>query len=292
MVLKRLMRCCCIKDCSTARRRRRHGCIWGGNVHVVTSQENWDQKIEEANKDGKIVVANFSASWCGPCRVISPVYAEMSQELSKTWGIRATPTFFFLKNGQQMDKLVGANKAELQKKVAAVAGAEQTDDACDRRAIFARSQQLRMVLKRLMRCCCCCCIAKHAGDKEMLDFGVGNVHVVTSKENWDQKMEEANKDGKMVVANFSTSWCGPCRDISSVYAEMSQTYPQLMFLTIDADDLMELSDSWDIRAIPTFFFLTNGQQVDKLVGANKAELQKKVAAVAGQTDDACGSRIG
>jgi thioredoxin 1 len=54
----------------------------------------------------------------------------------------------------------------------------------------------------------------------------------------------------------------------------------------------ELSDSWDIRAIPTFFFLTNGQQVDKLVGANKAELQKKVAAVAGQTDDACGSRIG
>lgn len=27
----------------------------GGNVHVVTSKENWDQKIAEANKDGKIV---------------------------------------------------------------------------------------------------------------------------------------------------------------------------------------------------------------------------------------------
>jgi len=46
----------------------------------------------------------------------------VSQEFSSSWDIRATPTFFFLKNGQQVDKLVGANKPELEKKVAAVAG--------------------------------------------------------------------------------------------------------------------------------------------------------------------------
>lgn len=137
---------------------------------------------------------------------------------------------------------------------------------------------MTMVLKRLMRCCC---IAKHTDDEDKIDFGGGNVHVITSKENWDQKVEEANKDGKIVVANFSASWCGPCRVISTVYAEMSQTYPQLMFLTVDVDDLMEFSSSWDIRATPTFFFLKNGQQVDKLVGANKPELEKKVAALAG-----------
>ncbi|KAJ1282441.1 hypothetical protein BS78_03G052100 [Paspalum vaginatum] len=136
-----------------------------------------------------------------------------------------------------------------------------------------------MVLQRLMRCCCC--TGKHADDGDKIDFGGGNVHVVTSKEDWDQKIAEANKDGKTVVANFSASWCGPCRVISPVYAEMSQTYPQLMFLLIDVDDLMEFSSSWDIRATPTFFFLKNGQQVDKLVGANKPELEKKVAAVAG-----------
>jgi len=44
-----------------------------------------------------------------------------------------------------------------------------------------------------------------------------------------------------VVANFSASWCGPCRVISPVYAEMSQTYPQLMFLTIDVDELMVIN---------------------------------------------------
>ncbi|XP_066308334.1 thioredoxin H4-1-like isoform X3 [Miscanthus floridulus] len=147
-----------------------------------------------------------------------------------------------------------------------------------------------MGLKRLMRCCCCC-IAK-ADDEDKIDFGGGNVHVVTSKEDWDQKIAEANKDGKIVVANFSASWCGPCRVISPVYAEMSQTYPQLMFLTIDVDELMEFSSSWDIRATPTFFFLKNGQQVDKLVGANKPELEKKVGAVAGASSqaDAAGSK--
>lgn len=121
---------------------------------------------------------------------------------------------------------------------------------------------------------------EHNDDKDKIDFKGGNVHVITSKENWDQKIAEANKDGKIVVANFSASWCGPCRVISPVYAEMSQTYPQLMFLTVDVDELTDFSSSWDIRATPTFFFLKNGEQVDKLVGANKPELEKKVAAIA------------
>lgn len=44
--------------------------------------------------------------------------------------------------------------------------------------------------------------------------------------------------------------------------------------------VQELSTSWDIKATPTFIFLKDGRQVDKLVGSNKTELQKKTAAVA------------
>ncbi|KAJ1261927.1 hypothetical protein BS78_09G066200 [Paspalum vaginatum] len=117
-------------------------------------------------------------------------------------------------------------------------------------------------------------------EEEELNFKGGNVHIIASKESWDQKIAEANRDGKTVVANFSASWCGPCRVIAPVYAEMSKTYPQLMFLSIDVDDMMDFSSSWDIRATPTFFFLKNGQQIDKLVGANKPELERKVLAAA------------
>uniref|UniRef100_J3KWQ9 Thioredoxin domain-containing protein n=1 Tax=Oryza brachyantha TaxID=4533 RepID=J3KWQ9_ORYBR len=121
---------------------------------------------------------------------------------------------------------------------------------------------------------------ERSDEEQKIDFKGGNVHVITNKENWDQKIAEANKDGKMVIANFSASWCGPCRVIAPVYAEMSQTYPQFMFLTIDVDELMDFSSSWDIRATPTFFFLKNGEQVDKLVGANRPELEKKIVALA------------
>ncbi|KAJ3693783.1 hypothetical protein LUZ60_009263 [Juncus effusus] len=117
-------------------------------------------------------------------------------------------------------------------------------------------------------------------DEEKIDFKGGNVHVISSKEHWDQKTAEADKNGKIVVANFSASWCGPCRVIAPVYADLSEKYPNLMFLTIDVDELVDFSSSWDIRATPTFFFMKDGKQLDKLVGANKPELEKKLASIA------------
>lgn len=50
----------------------------------------------------------------------------MMQEFSTSWEIKATPTFFFLEDGRQVDKLVGANKEELQKKVAAISRSANT----------------------------------------------------------------------------------------------------------------------------------------------------------------------
>ncbi|XP_047316163.1 thioredoxin H4-1-like [Impatiens glandulifera] len=108
-----------------------------------------------------------------------------------------------------------------------------------------------------------------------------NVHLITTVECWEDKLSEASRDGKIVVANFSASWCGPCKGIAPVYSDLADKYPSLIFLTLDVDDLADLSTSWDITATPTFFFLKDGKQIlDKLVGANKAELQKKTTAAA------------
>ncbi|KAL3358694.1 hypothetical protein AABB24_015683 [Solanum stoloniferum] len=135
------------------------------------------------------------------------------------------------------------------------------------------------------------CIKSHStsdGDDSThnVEFAGGNVSLITTKESWDQKLAEAKKEGKIVIANFSASWCGPCRMISPFYCELSEKYLSLMFLTVDVDELTEFSSSWDIKATPTFFFLKDGEQIDKLVGANKPELQKKITTVA-DTHVAC-----
>lgn len=71
------------------------------------------------------VLIDFWAEWCGPCRMIGPVVEQISQEyegkvtvlkcdvdenpdISSKFAIRNIPTLLFLKNGEQVDKLVGA----------------------------------------------------------------------------------------------------------------------------------------------------------------------------------------
>ncbi|KAG6769661.1 hypothetical protein POTOM_025317 [Populus tomentosa] len=140
-------------------------------------------------------------------------------------------------------------------------------------------------------------------DELHVEFAGGNVHLITTKESWDQKLSEASRDGKIVLANFSATWCGPCRQIAPFYNELSEKYPSLLFLLVDVDELsflftseyvdpndggcrylivcalQDLSTSWEIKATPTFFFLRDGKQLEKLVGANKPELQKKITAI-------------
>ncbi|KAL5098843.1 hypothetical protein RYX36_003170 [Vicia faba] len=128
------------------------------------------------------------------------------------------------------------------------------------------------------------CVVKshsHVKDEDSVhvEFASGKVHLINTKESWDQKLEQAKEDRQIVIANFSATWCGPCKVIAPYYCELSEHYPSIMFLLIDVDELIDFSTSWDIKATPTFFFLRDGQEIDKLVGANKPELEKKIASV-------------
>ncbi|CAA2957563.1 thioredoxin H4-1-like [Olea europaea subsp. europaea] len=112
------------------------------------------------------------------------------------------------------------------------------------------------------------------------ELGGENVHLITTLEKWEEKNLEARKAGKIVAVNFSTSWSNPCREIAPSYSELADKYPSILFLTVDVDKLAELTTKWDIKATPSFFFLRDGRQLDKLVGSNKEELQKKMMAIA------------
>ncbi|GAB4833120.1 hypothetical protein Ancab_031366 [Ancistrocladus abbreviatus] len=85
------------------------------------------------------------------------------------------------------------------------------------------------------------CLSKQETDEEESDnhfeFAGGNVHLITTKEGWEEKLSQASRESKIVVANFSAAWCGPCRTLAPLYSELSEKYPALMFLTIDVDEL-------------------------------------------------------
>lgn len=79
----------------------------------------------EVIKCSKIVLVDFSAPWCGPCRMIAPVVSEIAHEYENTikvvkintdlnptvateYGIRSIPTLMLFKNGIRIDTIIGA----------------------------------------------------------------------------------------------------------------------------------------------------------------------------------------
>ncbi|KAF2594514.1 hypothetical protein F2Q70_00043970 [Brassica cretica] len=108
----------------------------------------------------------------------------------------------------------------------------------------------------------------------------GKVHPVTKIEKWEEKITEANNNGMILVVYFSAPWCVPCKKIEPVFKKLASRYPSMIFVTIDVEELAEFSDEWNVEATPTIVFLKDGRQMDKLVGAETSELQKKTAAAA------------
>lgn len=95
----------------------------------------YDNNIDEVLASAKPVMIDFWATWCGPCRVLSPTVDEVAaeigdkaviakcnvddcEEVAGRFGIRNIPTLLFFKNGELVDRTVGVvSKQEIISKI-------------------------------------------------------------------------------------------------------------------------------------------------------------------------------
>jgi thioredoxin 1 len=88
---------------------------------ITLTDQNFNEMVGRHN----LLIVDFWAPWCGPCRMVSPVITELSQELAgkavfgklnvdenpmiaSTFGIQSIPTIAIFKNGKAVDGIVGA----------------------------------------------------------------------------------------------------------------------------------------------------------------------------------------
>ncbi len=99
----------------------RETCMASDKVLHVTDQDFDEQVI----KGKGLILVDFWAEWCGPCRMVAPILEELaveyegqitvtklnvdeSRETSARFGIRSIPTILFFKDGLQVEQIVGA----------------------------------------------------------------------------------------------------------------------------------------------------------------------------------------
>ena len=99
-------------------------------MEVTITSENF----ESLKNGAQPLVVDFWATWCGPCRMVGPIIRDLAEEydgritvgkcdvednedLVTSFGVRNIPTIIFFRNGQVVDKIVGAqSKAKIQEK--------------------------------------------------------------------------------------------------------------------------------------------------------------------------------
>lgn len=96
--------------------------------------------------------------------------------------------------------------------------------------------------------------------------------VIEDEEGFKKALEEAG--GKLVVVDFTATWCGPCQTIAPYFKELSDEYTDVVFLKVDVDDAQDVATLCDIKCMPTFQFYKNKKMVEDFSGSNQSKLKE------------------
>ncbi|MCP8973209.1 thioredoxin [Bacillus licheniformis] len=84
---------------------------------------------------------------------------------------------------------------------------------------------------------------------------------VSSKEHFHDNIEEG-----VVLVDVYAPWCNPCKMIAPTLNELEESFQNVKFLKVNADDLPEVAGDLGVMSLPTVLTFVEGEPVDRMVG--------------------------
>jgi len=101
---------------------------------------------------------------------------------------------------------------------------------------------------------------------------------VASEDAFDSTIKKAGDS--LVVIDYSTTWCGPCKVIAPKFEEFSEKYPNAIFLKVIGDatpEAAKLMKREGVRSVPSFHYFVKGEKVDVVNGANADAIEAAIS---------------
>lgn len=118
---------------------------------------------------------------------------------------------------------------------------------------------------------------------------MGSLRVINNEEHFQSELLAAGT--RLVIVDFTATWCGPCQRMAPVFQQLSHEYTSAVFLKVDVDRCQETAAAQGVSAMPTFIFYKNRIQVDRLQGADPKSLENKMMRHYGCDGDESGGCI-
>lgn len=97
----------------------------------------------------------------------------------------------------------------------------------------------------------------------------------------EKNFDELLSAEKPLMVDFGAEWCGPCKALAPMVAELAGTYKeQVIIAACDVEENNDIAVRYSIRNIPTVIFFKDGKEVGRQVGAiAKSVLEEKLKAL-------------